>query len=340
VKVVLDGVQPQPDAVAEALARQLDWLGLRPSRSETWAVKLNLTYPRYLPGVVNSPAFVEGLCRWAREHAVRLNFVEGDGGNGAYSAEDTFAGNGISEIASRHGMATTSLSEEPWHWRETRVAGRLVRLPYSPFFQRRPYERFVTAPLFKNHIFTVVSLGMKNLWGCIPDAYRMYYHHLLHHGIVALCKELRPDFSIFDGLVALRGRGPMDGRPLQMNAVMAVDTVGAGEAAALRIMGIPLGQVRHLRLAHAEGLVPEKAQLEWREPPTAFERTDFRVKRSLLNRVSIGLSHFPSLQRVVYHSGLSDSIYGLVDLFRRGSATARLVRDKREGRYRSIPFDR
>ena len=71
---------------------------------------------------------------------------------------------------------------------------------------------------------------MKNLWGCIPDAYRMYYHYQLDHGIVALCREPQPGFSIFDGLIAMRGRGLMEGQPLDMNAVMVCNNVGAGES--------------------------------------------------------------------------------------------------------------
>jgi uncharacterized protein (DUF362 family) len=339
-RVAIDSVRPEAGSVAEVLGSQLGWLGLVPRPGERWAIKLNLTYPKYIPGVVNSPLFVEGLCRWARDHGLRLDFVEGDGGNGSYSADDTFRANGVTALAGQYGMTTTSLSEKPWEWRTTDVGGRAVRLPYSPYFRRAEFDRFVTTPLFKNHVFTVATLGMKNLWGCIPDAYRMYYHHLLDPGIVALYKELRPHFSIFDGLVALRGRGPMDGQPLAMNALMCSDGVGAGEAAALHVMGLERRQVRHLELAHREGLVPDAPSLQWRTAPTAFVRHDFVVERSALNRASIWLGNHPRLQRLVYHSRLSAGIYKVVDLFRRDSAQARLVQGKREGHYTSVPFDR
>jgi uncharacterized protein (DUF362 family) len=334
--VWMGGAGPGLSSVRDALDAGMNASGQRPRGGDRWAVKLNLTYPSYLPGVVNSPVFVEALCQWGRDLGIKLMFVEGDGGNGSYSAHDTFAGNGVVETAGRYGMSCVSLSEAPWEWRVTMVAGREVRLPYSPFFRRREYDVFVTSPVFKNHVFTTVSLGMKNLWGCIPDAYRMYYHHVLDHGIVALAKELRPDLSIFDGLVALRGRGPMDGQPVVMNALLLGET-GAAEAAALDIMGIALDEVCHLRIARDEGMLPPADALEWKSDPQPFRRSDFVLDRSFLNYVSIWIGKMPALQRLIYHSNLSPAIYAVVNPWRRDSAQAKLVMAKQSGAYDRIP---
>ena len=335
----IQAVQQTPESVAAALEDGLGAVNRLPGSGERWAIKLNLTYPTYLPGVVNAPVFVEGLCQWAGDRGVKIIFIEGDGGNGSYSAQDTFDGNGVSDIARRYGMKCVSISEKPWGWHETEVQGRIVRLPYSPFFRRKEYDYFITTPLFKNHVLTVVSLGMKNLWGCIPDAYRMYYHHVLDAGIVALYKELQPDFSIFDGLIALRGRGPMDGKPVQMNAVMVSSNVGAGEAAALRIMGISLDRVRHLQLAHKEGLIPLPEEVQWLSDPEPFQRSDFILERSWLNYLSIWIGQLPRLQRVIYHSPLSRVMYAIVNPLRPDSAQAELARARLSKRYSIIPID-
>jgi uncharacterized protein (DUF362 family) len=327
---------PDLVGVRAALQAGMDAVGRHPSGGDRWAIKLNLTYPSYLPGVVNSPVFVEALCQWGRDHGVKLVFVEGDGGNGSYSAHDTFDGNGVIEMARRYGMSCISLSEAPWDWRVTKVGRREVRLPYSPFFGRREYDVFVSAPVFKNHVFTTVSLGMKNLWGCIPDAYRMYYHHVLDHGIVALAKELRPDLSIFDGLVGLRGRGPMDGQPVVMNTLMLGET-GAAEAAALEVMGIALSRVRHLLIARDEGLLPLSQEIEWKGDSKPFRRSDFVLDRSWLNYVSIWIGKMPTLQRLIYHSNLSPAIYAVVNPWRRDSAQAKLVAAKQGGSYDRTP---
>ncbi len=333
----IERIEPNPASVAAAVAGVLAKVGKIPTGGATWAVKLNLTYPTYLPGVVNSPVFVEGLCQWARDHRVKLQFVEGDGGNGSYTAEDAFAGNGVAGLAAAYGMECISISEKPWIWKETKIGRRRVRLPYSPFFARRAYDAFVTAPVFKNHVFTVVSLGMKNLWGCIPDAYRMYYHYVLDAGIVALQKELKADFSIFDGHIALRGAGPMDGEPFGFNTVMASSDVGTGERAALEIMGIAIDRVKHLQLAQLEGLVPQN--VTWTDDPGPFRRTDFILERTLIAYLSIYAGKLPALQRLIYHSPLSDSLYAIIDRFRPHSAQAALVQAKKAGKYTPIDID-
>ena len=334
--VWIGSVERNSQSIAMAIDTGLTGVGRLPARGEQWAVKLNLTYPTYLPGVVNAPAYVEGLCQWASDRGVRLILIEGDGGNGSYSVQDTFDGNGVSQIAKKYRVSCVSISETPWEWRETLVAGKTVKLPYSPFFRRRNFDRFIVAPLFKNHIFTTVTLGMKNLWGCIPDAYRMYYHYQLDHGIVALCKELRPDFSIFDGLIAMRGRGPMEGQPLDMDAVMISSNVGCGEFAALEIMGIPIERVGHLAIARNEGLLPADRQLVWLTDPTPFKRTDFILERTFLNHLTILLGKIPSLQKAVYHSPLSSAIYAVVNRVRGESAQTRLIKAKWADKYHSI----
>lgn len=333
-EVWINSVVPSPQGVAARVAAGIEAVGQKPRRAERWAVKLNLTYPTYLAGVVNAPTFVEGLCLWAADCSLRIEFVEGDGGNGTYSAEDTFAGNGVVGIARRYGMRCVSLSEKPWDWRETTVLGKRVRLPYSPFFLRHDFDRFVTAPLFKNHIFTFVTLGMKNLWGCIPDAYRMYYHHVLDHGIVALYKELQPDLSIFDGLVAMRGRGPIEGTPLEMNTLMVSSDTPTGEMAALEIMGVPIQRVRHLDIARDDGLLP--SGVRWLTDPTRFRRNDFALERTWLNHLSIRVAATPWLQRMIYHSALSPYLYRAVNRLRGDSAQARLYHSRRAGEFNSI----
>jgi uncharacterized protein (DUF362 family) len=329
-------VDRTPQRVVEAIETGVTAVDRLPRSGERWAVKLNLTYPTYLPGVVNSPVFVEGLCRWAADHGVALIFVEGYGGNGSYSAEDAFRGNGITALAMKYGMRCASLSKGPWEWRESEIQGRSVRLPYSPFFRDRNYDIFITTPLFKNHIYTYVTLGMKNLWGCIPDPHRILYHHILDLGIVALYKELLPEFSIFDGLIALRGRGPMEGEPVDLDAVLVSSDVGTGEAAALRIMNIPLAKSRHLEIAAAEGIVPTASEIRWLADPRPFERSDFVVKKTLINHLSITLARSPRLQHLVYHSPLSPAIYAVVNRIRGDSALTKLYKDKVSGKFETI----
>lgn len=338
--VWIGSVERSARCVAALIDAGLTGVGRLPANGDVWAVKLNLTYPSYLPGVVNAPLFVEGLCQWASDRRVRLVLIEGDGGNGSYSAQDAFDGNGVSEIAKKFEARCVSINETPWEWRETRVAGKILKLPYSPFFRRRDFNCFITAPLFKNHIFTTVTLGMKNLWGCIPDPYRMYYHYQLDHGIVALYKELQPDFSIFDGLNAMRGKGPMEGHPLTMNSIMVCSDVGVGEMAALEIMGVSINKVRHLLIAKKEGLLPADGQLTWVTDPTSFKRTDFILERTFLNHLTIQLGKIPLLQRIIYHSPLSSAIYFIVNRMRGESAQTRLLKAKWSGRYHRFERNR
>jgi uncharacterized protein (DUF362 family) len=325
VRVGIESCEGHPDDTLSVLENVIAFTGRSPSPGEHWVVKPNLTYPTYLPGAVNSPRFLDAFARFAADHRIRLTFVEGDGGNASYTALDAFEGNGFPRLAERYGVEYRSLTAGRWTYRETVVAGRRIRLPYSEFLLRRQFDRFITAPVLKNHVFTVVSLGLKNLWGCIPDPYRMYYHHKLDAGIVALGIELKPDFAVVDATTGMRGSGPIDGEPCEVNLLIASETAGAGDVACLELLGIPISAVGHLSLAASEGLLPDAGLLKWSRPVDEFARHDFVMKRPGLARVSIILANHPRWQRMVYHSKASRSIYRCVRLLRGPSAQSRLA---------------
>jgi uncharacterized protein (DUF362 family) len=337
-RVSVQSASSNPEDVANAIERGLAAVDRLPKSGERWVVKLNLTYPTYIPGVVNSPVFIEGFSKWGSARGIQIAFIEGDGGNGAYSAQNAFDGNGVSAIAKRYGMRCLSINQKPWRFRETSVLNKTVRLPYAPFFDERQFDRFISTPLFKNHIFTTVSLGLKNLWGCIPDPYRMYYHWILDHGIVALYKELQPDFTIIDGIVGLKGRGPIDGQPINMNLILAGGDCPAAEIAALRLMDVPLKKVKHLMLAKREGLLPEESEIAWTTEPMVRPQSDFVINRTVLDYLSIGLSKHPRLQRRIYHSSLSKIVYKAVNFYRGRSPQSQLTKAKFANTYDSIPF--
>jgi hypothetical protein len=123
---------------------------------------------------------------------------------------------------------------------------------------------------------------------------------------------------------------------VDLDVVMVSADVGTGEAAALRIMNIPLEKSRHLAIAAAEGFVPDAAEVRWLVDPTPFVRSDFLLERTLLNHLSIHLARSPRLQRLVYHSPLSPAIYAVVNRIRGDSAQTRLYRDKVSGRFESV----
>lgn len=110
-------------------------------------------------------------------------------------------------------------------------------------------------PLLKTHMTTMVTIGMKNMMGVLPQREKWKMHMSgLHQALVDLNRIAKPGLVIVDGITGMEGLGPTIGSPVQMNLILAgkdvvaVDTVGAA------VMGFSLEEVKHLTLAGNDGL--------------------------------------------------------------------------------------
>lgn len=69
-----------------------------------------------------------------------------------------------------------------------------------------------------------------------------------------ICHTLPPALTVIDGFVAMEGRGPVHGKPVQMNTIIASTDVVAADATAARAMGFNPDEVDHIRWAHESGI--------------------------------------------------------------------------------------
>ena len=115
------------DREMESALEWLDWQRMIASGTRV-AVKPNLTYPTHKPGVTTTAAALEALVRVLRTRTRNINIVESDGGCGAWTADEAFAGHGIVEICRRYDARAINLSNQPRESVEADIAGRRIRI--------------------------------------------------------------------------------------------------------------------------------------------------------------------------------------------------------------------
>ena len=107
----------------------------------------------------------------------------------------------------------------------------------------------------KTHIATKVTLGMKNMFGLIPDKFKAKYHAKgISKVIVDINTVIKPNLTVIDGFVAMEGKGPTDGDPVKMDLIIAGKDPVATDATCARAMGIDPHEISHIRTAHKKGL--------------------------------------------------------------------------------------
>ncbi|MCP8321444.1 MAG: DUF362 domain-containing protein, partial [archaeon] len=100
------------------------------------------------------------------------------------------------------------------------------------------------------------TLGMKNMFGLIPDKFKLKYHfmHSVDKVIVDVNTVIKPVLTIIDGFIAMEGQGPIDGKPVKMDLIIAGKDVVATDAVASRVMGFDPRLIYHIRRASEKGL--------------------------------------------------------------------------------------
>jgi uncharacterized protein (DUF362 family) len=224
-------------------------------------------------GATTDPIVVEAIIKKLEGLPVKVYVVESDAT--MTNADKAFEATGMKDMCSRNGV----------EWLNLRYVKDTVKLaiPNGEALKSITVPRLVTesavisAAKLKTHANTGVTLGMKNMFGLLPDKFKGKYHLKgISKVVVDINTVLRPALTVIDGFVGMEGQGPADGTPVQMNLIIAGTDVVATDATACRVMGINPYEIKHIRKAYEKGLGKSEAQVVGEKLETvtrAFKRS-------------------------------------------------------------------
>lgn len=104
----------------------------------------------------------------------------------------------------------------------------------------------INLPKLKTHSQMLLTLGVKNLFGCIVGARKPQWHlragvdrKMFAHLLVLVYQALRPAITILDGILAMEGQGPgRGGLPKQVGVLMGSDDAVALDNVVCTMLGI------------------------------------------------------------------------------------------------------
>ncbi|HLB27742.1 MAG TPA: DUF362 domain-containing protein [Dehalococcoidales bacterium] len=105
-------------------------------------------------------------------------------------------------------------------------------------------DGMVSLPKFKTHGLTRFTGAVKNQFGCVPGILKGQFHAKMADPyefaamLVDLNTYLRPRLYIMDGISAMEGNGPRNGKPRQMNVLLFSSDPIALDAAACRMIDL------------------------------------------------------------------------------------------------------
>ena len=219
---------------------------------KTVLIKVNfITVQTWDTGATTDPMVVEGIIKKLKDLPVKIYIVESDAT--MTNADGAFKATGMKEMAERNGIECLNL-----RYGEDKVK---IDIPSGTALDSITVPRLVTesavisAAKLKTHGSTKVTLGMKNMFGLLPDKFKGKYHIKGISKVIAdINTAIRPVLTVIDGFVAMEGNGPSNGSPVKMDLIIAGKDVVATDATACRIMGFDPHEVAHIRMAYERKL--------------------------------------------------------------------------------------
>jgi uncharacterized protein (DUF362 family) len=143
----------------------------------------------------------------------------------------------------------------------------------------------INLPKVKSHAQLTLTLGVKNLFGCVPGKMKAWWHmeagkdsDRFGRMLVETARTINPDLTILDGIIGHEGNGPSGGEPRSLNILGAASDVFALDRAMVEILGVDLSQVPTITASQRLGLCPELADLDFPyESPTNLQIHDWKL---------------------------------------------------------------
>jgi uncharacterized protein (DUF362 family)/Pyruvate/2-oxoacid:ferredoxin oxidoreductase delta subunit len=168
-----------------------------------------------------------------------------------------------------------------------------VATPEGSVFKRLEIARqaleadvVINLPKLKAHSQMLLTLGVKNLFGTIVAQRKLEWHYMtgldrdtfasLHLDIYLTVK---PALTLLDGVWAMEGYGPSNGKPRHLGMIAASEDAIALDLSICRILGIPLTVFPLYRTARTRGIgQTEVARITLRgESPKVFNAMGFQI---------------------------------------------------------------
>ena len=131
-------------------------------------------------------------------------------------------------------------------------------------------EVVINLAKLKTHSQMLLTLGVKNLFGCVVGVRKPNWHMRLGVDrerfadlLVRIYQVVHPAVTLIDGVLALAGDGPgFGGKPRPVGCLLAAADAVAADMAVCRLLGLDLERLPTNRAAARLGLVPAAVEID------------------------------------------------------------------------------
>lgn len=208
-------------------------------------------------GVNTHPDAVAGVVEALTEMGARSISI-GESPIVGVNTMEAFRKSGIDRVAEKYGCKLIDFDQ---------IEPRDVDIPHGMILKKtklttalEEHDILLSLPVAKCHMHTGVTLGLKNMKGCLYRREKIRYHQLeyekgrereektLDTAISDLISILKPHVTVIDGYVGMEGLGPSGGDTVKADFALASTDAIAADIMGVVLMGKDPAQIPHLKL--------------------------------------------------------------------------------------------
>jgi uncharacterized protein (DUF362 family) len=148
----------------------------------------------------------------------------------------------------------------------------------------------INLPKIKSHMQLTLTMGVKNLFGCVPGKMKAWWHmeagkdaNRFGEMLVETARAIEPNLTIIDGIIGHEGNGPSGGEPRELRVLGASNHVFALDRAIVEILNVDPKDVPTLAAQSRLNLCSELAEIEFPlQHPRELQITDWRLPDNLM----------------------------------------------------------
>ena len=238
--------------VRKAVRTSIDFVGgIEVEKGTNVVVKPNICNSKNPGGMVNTDLrVIEAVIELIRKKDCKITIVESDNISG--TAEKRVYETGYLAKFEEWNIDFINLSNDDY--REYPVAGTNLRLPLTVL----DADYFINIPKIKTCAHTLVTLGIKNLYGVFQRKNKNSLHRHLDSVLTFLAEKVRTDLIVVDGLTCMEGNGPVVGNPICLEIIVSGKNIVSVDSTCSRIMGYDPRLISHIAKSSARGIGPIK----------------------------------------------------------------------------------
>lgn len=148
----------------------------------------------------------------------------------------------------------------------------------------------INLPKVKSHVQLTLTLGVKNLFGCVPGKMKAWWH--MEAGkdrdrfgtmLVETARAIAPTLTIADGILGHEGNDPSGGEPRELGVLAAAADVFALDRCLVEILNADPAKIPTVAASQRLGLCPELSQIHFPHlTPSDLKILDWQLPEKLV----------------------------------------------------------